>query len=1261
MTAPAIRGAAATAGATNALEARLKQELGKLTLSSSQAVVFGGITFAALALGIGAAVLADGRWMTLPRGLPLLFWLLAIVPVVLGTRWMQRYQQRTLSIRALAGTVEEEMQLRAGSLRGALEVGREGVLGARAAADVAARLSPGTLAPKLAKQHSQWQWTASILALVLVPTLILVAGRFAADGGQAVLHPIRAWRGLLLPALAFDGLPTSVPRGMPLTVRVSASGRTQVTVSRRAAGEAWRDTTLSVNAADGTVQLALGPVRAPVTLRLSDGRAPSTEATVTVADRGWIGDVALFAQYPAYLQRANETVEPVPPILVPRGTHVKVSANLRGGARDAFLTDGKDTVRFSGDTSVSAVLTLDRDSKWTWVAASTARDGAATLPTELPDPLAFSVVPDRSPEVVIRAPVTDTAIGTKGVVPIIVQASDDHNVSNIALQLWRESATGTPKDNALLKSKREFIDVVDPQEPIFMGGITVPLDGRDLQPGDKLHVVAIAVDDSPWRQTTVSPEIILRVPSLSEQRAMARDLADSLAARAAAMAAQEKRLQQNTSDASRSRDLKAGGSGDKAQGSNAPKNGADNKMSFAAAEKAKQLGRDQQKLSAKVDSLRANAKELEERLKNAGALDTALASRMRDVQKMLRDAMSPEMQKQLQSLEKSSERLSGTEAQQSMEQLAAQQQQMREQLEKSAEMLKRAALEGAMSTLRDDARDLAKAEQQLADRMDAKQAAKDGGKGGDPSGGKQGDRQNAQPGEPGKQDSPAMDPKTLAERTKELEAEIEKLSKRLESAGAKPGASKTKAAQPMVNQAADAMQKAAEQVAEEAANESAGAKPQNGKPDPSQQGGEKGQPGEKKEAGQNGQPQPGGQQGQPQPGQSQQGQPKPGPQGQSQQGQPKPGQQGESKDGQQGQPGQQGEKGGEKSGQQGGGGGGGGGGEARKAADAMDKAAKQLSAARESQVDAWKTELSQELDQSINETMQLARQQQELEQKARQQGGTQGMQGEQGALQQGVQQAAERLEKAGRSSSLLSQRSQKAMADAQRRVQNATQQMANQNPGGADASQQAMKDASEALNQALSSLVRDREKVNNAQSASGFTEMMEQLKQLAQQQGNLNGQMQGLNLMPGGAQGQVARNQARVLARQQREVAKTLSDVSDADATGRTDALAKEAQTLAQQMERGSIDPNVAARQQQLYRRLLDAGRFLEQDEKDDQGPREAKAAAAGGKGAIDGPQSGKAANKFAPPTWNELRGLGADERRLVIEYFRRLNGTTPQ
>jgi|GEM_PF-487992 len=1282
MTAPAI-GAKAVVGSASTLDERLAAERGQLAVTFTMAVAFGAMAVGGVCLAAGAFTLAGGRWMTLPVVVPFLFWMLAIIPSAIAQRRIARRMQDLFSVPAVARVIETEQQLRAGSLSGALEVSREGALGARAAQDVARKLPVGALAPELLRQHSKWRTIAVAAAFFTVPGFILLSGRFANDGLQAMLHPINAARGLLLPPLAFDRLPTSVPRGMPLTVRISAPGRRTITVSRSAAGEATSDTTLTLgdnarsDRANGgssdIALLALGPVHAPITLTVSDGRAPVAEATITVADRGWIGDVALFATYPTYLQRANENVEPVSPIRVPRGTRVRVSASLRGGARDALLTNGIDTVRFVADSgaamSVTAMLSLDHDTKWGWVAKAAERSGAATLPPELPDSLLFTVVPDRAPDVVIRAPLTDSTIAARGVVPIIVQAGDDHGVSNVALLLWREAAAGTPKDNAAAKAKRERVDVADPGAPVFIGGATVSLDGRELQPGDKLHVVAIATDDSPWRQQSTSAEVVLRVPSLTEQRSLARSLADSLAARAAQMAQQEKRLAQNTTDASRSRDLKAGGNTDKAQpnGAKSPP-GNDSKMSFAQAEKARQLGRDQQQLGAKVDSLRQSAKELEDRLKGAGALDTALQARMRDVQKLLRDAMSPEMQKQLAALEKSTERLSGTEAQQSMEQLAAQQQQMRQQLEKSAEMLKRAALEGAMSTLRDDAKELAKAEQQLADKMDGKTPK--GGEKSSPNA-----QQNAQEKSPqgAQQNTPAMDPKTLAERSKELEKEIERLSKRLEEAGAKPGASKTKAAQPMASEAAAAMKRAAQQAADNAAKESRNAQRDQLQPKDAKNAGDK-QNGQKDKADESlaqaldamkndkGQSNSSAQQkpdqktaagAAKQSGQS--GEQKDGSQkGDAKDGAASANQLGQSKDGQQGQ------KGGEKGGEQGGGGGSGGG-EARKASDAMDKAAQQLASAREAQVDAWKTDLNQQLDQSISETQQLARQQSELSQKAKQQGGTQGMQGEQGALQQGVQQAAERLEKAGRSSSLLSQRSQKAMADAQRKVSNATQQMGQPQAGGSDASQQAMKDATDALNQALSSLVRDREKVNNAQSASGFTEMMEQLKQLAQQQGSLNGQMQGLNVLPGGANGEQARQQGRVLARQQREVAKSLADVSDADQTGRTDALAKEAQTLAQQMEQRGVDPTTAARQQQLYRRLLDAGRFLEQEERDDQGPREAKAANGNGaKGTVSGPQSGKAGSKFAPPTWNDLRNLGPEERRLVIEYFRRLNGPTP-
>ena len=1258
MTVPARHTSVGEGTTSSSLEDRLAHERAGLLRKSVAAVVLGVISVGALAITVGAIALGGGRWMSLPRAVPFALWALAVAGAWGVVIWLRGRSSSILERASLANTIEVEQGLRAGSLRGALEVGRSGTLGSRAAADVSKKLGSKRLAPGLSTRLAKALGVTAIVAIATLAAASLAAAR-SNDGFSAVVHPVKAFRGTLLSPLSFERLPAAVPRGMPVTARVHAVGRQAVTFSRRAAGEAWRDTVILVDASNGMASLSLGAVRAPVSIRVADGRAPVAEATIAVADRGWIGDVALIAQFPAYLQRSSESLEPVPPLRVPRGTRVKVSAILRGGARDAMLTDGRDTLRFLSDASttasasmsasmsdgaaVSATIPLDHDGTWTWIAASTPRENAETLPPELPDALAFTVIPDRAPQVIIESPRTDTIIGTSGAVPIIVMASDDHGVSVVGLQIWREAAAveGTP-------GKRERIDIAQPSSPIFEGGVTIPLEGRDLQPGDRIFVVAVATDDSPWNQVTESPAVVLRVPSLSDQRSMARDLADSLAAKAAQLAAQERRLQQNTSDASRNREL---------NGANSASNGASkaeaqkNQMSFSAAEKTKQLAKEQQQMGAKVDSLRKMAKELEDRLKSAGALDTSLADRMRDVQRMLREAMTPEMQKQLQQLEKNTDRLSGTEAQQSLEQLAAQQKQMRDQLEKSAEMLKRAALEGAMGTLRDEAKDLATEQKQLADALE---------KSGE---GKEGNSNNAQ-------QRGANDPKSLADRSRDLEKEVEQLAKRLEEAGAKEGASQTRDAKPMVSQAAEAMNRAAQKQASDAAQRARENQPENSSKG-EQSAGQQGEKGEKQASGDKnadamakameslkdereknaaGAGSKGQQGGASKDASDKQGQ-KP---GENTAG--KSGEQSGDKSTQQqgGNSASKGEQGGGSSGA-----GSGGGSDARQASNQMQKAAQQLSDARDSQIDAWKTDLSQQLDQSINETMQLARQQSELEQRAREQG-AQGMQGEQGAVQQGVKQAAERLEKAGRSSSLLSQRSQRAMSEAQRRVSDATEAMGNAaQPGGSEATQNAMKDASEALNQALSSLVRDRERVNNAGSASGFQEMMDQLKQLAQQQSALNGQMQGLQMLPGGAQGQQARQQGRVLARQQREVAKTLQDVSDIDATGRTDALAKEAQSLAQQMERSGVDPSVAARQQQLYRRLLDAGRFLEQDEKDDQGPREAKTGGAMGRNNIEGPQSGRAGNKFAPPTWNDLRGLDPEERRLVIEYFRRLNGSS--
>jgi cell division protein FtsB len=332
----------------------------------------------------------------------------------------------------------------------------------------------------------------------------------------------------------------------------------------------------------------------------------------------------------------------------------------------------------------------------------------------------------------------------------------------------------------------------------------------------------------------------------------------------------------------------------------------------------------------------------------------------------------------------------------------------------------------------------------------------------------------------------------------------------------------------------------------------------------------------------------------------------------------------------------------------------------------MDRAAQQLGAARDAQIGAWKSELSAELDRSIQEMVQLSREQQALEQRARQGEGAESLRSEQSALQQGAQKAGSRLSEAGKKSSLLSQRSQRSVSEAQQKVGQASQSLQGQQSGQGGQSGQsggqtadAMRDASEALNQAALSLVRDRERVNGASSASGFSEMLEAMKQLAQQQGSLNGQASSLFPNMNGQPSAQQQAQMRSLAKQQRGVAQSLEELGDGDPTGKADALAKEARQLAQALERAQADPSTLQRQQQLYRRLLDAGRTMEQDERDDTGKREAKAGNQSNAFAPAGADAkGAAARRYQPPNWNDLRGLSAEERRLVLEYFKRINGT---
>jgi hypothetical protein len=1059
-------------------------------------------------------------------------------------RETRRRLRRGATRAQVAHAIEAEQRLRRGALLGALELEGGGALAARAAAATRRTLpNAPTLAPALRDAGHRRTLMAAGGALAAGLVLVSATPLFG-DGLRAVLRPIDAWRGALLPRPAIDSAPSDLLRGAPVHLVIRAPGRGRVMLSVRQTGEAWRTDTLRVGP-DGAARWNLEALRGDLRLVASDGRASSDSVVIHAADRPFLGAVVLRVTYPAYLARPAETLPVGEPMRLPRGTVLEVSGRASVPLASVSLAGERNeqvVLRASGHT-FGGRLVAEHSARLRWLASGTTGPVA-----DLPAPLELEVLPDSAPRIEIREPTVDTVIVADDKVSLGLTASDDHGIAAVAVRIARAGADADR--DAVTQPVASAVGTA------WVGPAAVDLAPFSLRPGDALRVRAEAVDASPWSQRGVSRDLILKRPTLDESRAGARVLGDSAAKEARAAAAAQSSLAQRTDEASRaqSRGSSAQGSqrsGQRSAGSQPAQPDRASAMSYESAEKARGLAQEQRAMAERVQKLRQATQQLEQQLKAAGALDSSLARQLGEAQELLRQALTPELMAQMQQLESAAREQNEGRARDALRDLARMQQRLKEQLEQSAEMLKRAAHEGAMQTLSDEARELAAKERALADSS------------------RTAPKPNASASERGREDARSQQASALAERAARLQSAIKNLKDRLAQDDATAGASGAAKAQEHAANSETGMRKASSAM----------------------------RSGEQK-------------------------------QGADQSG-------GDAND-------RAGDQGGER--------------EARGAAEEMQRAAQSMQEARDAQVADWKKELTSELDRSAQEMTQLARQERALAQQAR--GGAQGedRRGAQSAVEQGLDKASERLQGAGRKSALLSPRSQRAVSEARDKVGQATQSVSSS--GGAGSQQaDALGDAADALTRAAASLARDRARANAAKSASGFSEMIEQMQEMAKQQGQINSRAQGLMGMPNGGGSGAGQSLARALARQQRQIADQLEDVGDAGGGQRAAQLAREARQLADALDGGRLDAGTLARQQQLFRRLLDAGRSLEKEERDDSGKREATSATGDATYTPTGTVDSRAAIRFRPPSWQELRGLSADERRAILDYFTRING----
>lgn len=324
----------------------------------------------------------------------------------------------------------------------------------------------------------------------------------------------------------------------------------------------------------------------------------------------------------------------------------------------------------------------------------------------------------------------------------------------------------------------------------------------------------------------------------------------------------------------------------------------------------------------------------------------------------------------------------------------------------------------------------------------------------------------------------------------------------------------------------------------------------------------------------------------------------------------------------------------------------------QQAEEMLQPMAEGLDQAREQMASEWRQEIMDALDRGLAETSRLVERQLGLEARFRAGAPSAEARSDQAAVEEGVERLAEQMRIISGRNALVSQQISAALTAAQQEMARAREAVSSAVPNQRQAGERAGS-AVDALNAAAYQMIRSKDDVAGSGSGSGMAEAMERMSQLAGQQGQVG--QQSASLLPTAGQGQ--RQQMQGVAAEQRAVAEALERLRAEGGMPAAGALAEEARELARRLESGRLDRQTVERQQRLFQRMLDAGRTLEGQERDEQKERQSTTAEPG---EISLPPAlrdrllGDGA-RVRVPGWDELQRLSPDERRIVLDYFRHL------
>ncbi len=687
-----------------------------------------GALAAALALFAVAALAARAGLFGWVGWAPLAVWVGALAVVGVAVRRIAAtWRARAAALRDTAALVEREQSLRRGTFVGVVDAaagapaGTSAALVESAVRRLAGRLPAGGAAAwapaTMRALGARVGWRAAALA-VAAGAAALAFG-FAGAAAAPLASPLRAWQATFGAGVRIAVSPREVRRGGAVTVLARSRSPESIRLHVRETGDTWHDLP-ATETAPGVASARLAGVAAPTWVFATVGRSASDTVRVNVIEPAMLTDFTVVAHYPAYLERQDEALPadsgaialPVGTVLELRGatSATVAAAALTAGAERVPLTAARQAFHGALVVRGSAVWRLDLTD-----------DAGVPFPGPLPL-LNVRAVPDSAPVVAVPVPGADTSAPLDLKLPLVVDARDDHALGRVEVVSWRVSRLGTVDGRVV-----DTVAGVAGADHVVQS-VLLDLNGRGLLPGDTLRFFARATDRAPRPHVGVSREFRIRLRTMAELREAVRSGVDSLAGLASDLAGDQAALSRRTSDLSAQRVRSA----DQAQGAEQPSaeqaeatagaapapqpQAGSGALPFEQAQEAGRVGEEQQRLVARADSLRRELAQVTQAARDAGLDDPAWQQRLRDLDSLLKQAITPEMAARLDELRQALARLDPAAVERALHNLADAQRDVRRELERSAELFERAALEGSLQTYAQNAEDLRRAEQTWAAR-----------------------------------------------------------------------------------------------------------------------------------------------------------------------------------------------------------------------------------------------------------------------------------------------------------------------------------------------------------------------------------------------------------------------------------------------------------------------------------------------------------------------------------------------------------------